>query len=163
MRHQVPKQFEFLRREMYVLSASAHGAAFEIDTQILRGNRRERVGRRRAAKRRANACQQFFHSERLRNVIIGAGIERTHFVFFRAAHGQNDDRDTRAGAYFAAGLEAVHSRHIHIENDEIRPLAAHRRESHLAVFSFENRVALRGKRGAHHAPDLRFVIDHENR
>ena len=41
----------------------------------------------------AQARQQFAGAERLRHVVVGAGIERRDLVFLAVAHAQDDDRE----------------------------------------------------------------------
>ena len=79
-----------------------------------------RLSRLSAAQQGAHAGEQFHESERLGEVIVGAGFEAFDAIVHLAARAENQDR--RAGAAAADPLEdfeAVHIRQHQIENHQI--------------------------------------------
>ena len=74
-----------------------------------------------AAQQRANAGEQLFERERLRQVVVGAGVEPFHPVLDLGARGQHQHRQPAPLApQGAADLEAVHARHEHVQDDRVR-------------------------------------------
>ena len=90
------------------------------------------LARRGSAERRPQAGEQLVHSERLRHVVVRAGVERLDLGALRLAHRQDDDRNTRPPAKSADHFDAVDSGEPEIEDDEIGVLAGGEREGRLA-------------------------------
>ena len=141
-----------------------HAPRCQVDLDIVKLNRlRAAFGRRRhAAQRGADARQQFRRAERLGDVIVGAGVERGHFILLGIAHRQHDDRDLGAGADGAARLQAAHPRHVHVEQNQVEAVRANGIQRLLAGARFVKFIAVPGQRGAQHAADLRLIVDHQN-
>src|SRR5690606_12314444 len=67
-----------------------------------------------------NARQEDSELERLRDVVIGAGIEAQDRVSVRSIAGEHDDRRLEARlAQSFAGLTAIHVRQPDVENDQV--------------------------------------------
>ena len=63
----------------------------------------------------------------------------------------------------AAGFQAAHSRHIHVEQNQVEAAVARIGiERVFAGARFVNFVALRGERRAQDAADLRLVVDYQD-
>jgi hypothetical protein len=92
----------------------------------------------------------------------GAGIERGHFVLLRVAHSQHDHRDVGSGAQRAAGLEAAHARHVHIEQHQAGRFTGEHLDRLLAGARFDHLVAVPDEGRFHHAADLRIVVHHQD-
>ena len=110
--HQVAKQFKFLWRQSHRAPADQHFSALEINFQIIRNIRWDRLRGRGPSQRRANARKQFLHAEGLNDVVVGSGIQSEHFIVLGIADRQHDDSDVRLIADFAASFEAAHARHL---------------------------------------------------
>ena len=52
--------------------------------------------------------------------------------------------------------------HVHVEQHEVRQLAAEDLQGLFAAARFQHLVMLGRQRGAHHAPDLRLVVHHQD-
>ena len=72
-----------------------------------------------APQRRANTSQQFRRAERLVDEIVGARIQGPHFVGLRIANGEHNDSHAGTRTDLAAGSQAAHAGHIHVEQDQI--------------------------------------------
>ena len=84
---QILQKVEFLARQPYLVAAGDHAARREVDFQIVQVQRLLACFRRqrRAPQSSANARQQFLHAERLGDVIVGAGVQRSDLIFFQVA------------------------------------------------------------------------------
>ena len=91
------QELEFLRRQPDLLAVSQHAKPLPVDHQVAANDRLGWLRRTvDPAQRGANARQQLLGAERLRDVVVGARIERAHLVAFGAARRQHDDRDRQA-------------------------------------------------------------------
>ena len=73
-----------------------------------------------AAEDRAHAGDHLGAAERLDHVVVGAELEADDAVGLRAAGGEDDDRDARAGADRAADVAAVAVGQVEVEQDQVR-------------------------------------------
>ena len=164
VRHQVAQDLELLRREADVFAVGAHPAGVEIDLQVGAGVavRAAFGGGGRAPHGGANARQQFLDAEGLGDVIVGAGIERGHFVLLGIAHREDDHRNVRAGADRAAGFQAVHAGHVHIQQHQGGHLLRKLLQRVLAGAGLHHLVAMAHQGGLHHAANLRIVVHHQD-
>ena len=115
--------------------------------------------RRYAPHSRADSRQQFLNAERLGDVIIRAGVQDLYFVALGIADRQYNDGHVGSFADSAAGFEASNTRHVEIEQDQIRMIRAQDFERLLAGFRFDNGVAQVGQRCLHGATQLRLIVD----
>ena len=81
------------------------------------------LGRRRSAQGCAQPGQQLVHPERLRDVVVGAGVEGGDLVALALAHREDDDRNDGPAAQAADHLDAVDSGQAEVEDDEVGVLA----------------------------------------
>jgi hypothetical protein len=105
---------------------------------------------------------QLLNAEGLRNVVVGACIERFNFHQVLIADGENDNGNLRDGADFAAQLHAIHLRHGDVGDNEIRLPCVDGLHSFDAIGGDLQGVTLGGKCGTQNPGDLRFVIDDED-
>jgi hypothetical protein len=86
------------------------------------------------------------NSERLGQVVVGAGVEAGNPLRDRVAGGQNQDRQVVASAaQLTAHLEAVEPGHHHVEHHGIGPFIGYRVERLDAVLRQIDRIAVEGK------------------
>jgi hypothetical protein len=142
IRHQLTQQFEFLRRQPDRAALDEDLSPFEINFQIARNIRGHRFCGGCAPQGRADAREQLFHAEGLGHVIIGAGIERQHFVVFRVAHSEHDNGYVRLITDFAAGLQSSDSRHIDVQEYEFRAFLPQNLQGHFPAARFDDRVSI---------------------
>ena len=159
---ELPKQLEFLGRQLYGSAFYGDRAFFEIDHQIVGNEGRDGVAGAGATQGSADAGHQFLDAEGLDDVIIGAGVERLDLVAFGVAHGEHDDGNVAGGPNFAASIEAGDAGQIHVENDQVGVLGTDKTERLFSRFGFDDGITVRGKSGAHHPADLGLVVDDEN-
>jgi hypothetical protein len=70
----------------------------------------------------AHAGADFFHAQRLGDVVGGADVEAGHDVVGLAARAHEDHRDARGGRMrlqAAAGFQAVHAGHDDVEQHQV--------------------------------------------
>jgi hypothetical protein len=72
-----------------------------------------------AAEDGADAADELGHRERLRHVVIGAGLEPDHTVDLGIAGGQHENRNVAAGPGAAADLDPGEARQHQVEHDEV--------------------------------------------
>ncbi len=118
---------------------------------------------RAAAQDRRDAQQQLLQVERLREVVVAAGLEAAHAVLGGALHGQEQHRRLDAvAAQLRAELEPVHVRHHDVEHDEVERLGAQTREARRAVVRDVGLVALGFEVLADPGRKMLLVVDDEN-
>ena len=121
------------------------------------------VVRRRAAKDRVHASQQFLDAERLDDVVVGAGAQTADAVGRRIARGQEDHRHLRAGrAQVVQHAEAVEAGHHHVEHDQVRVVLGDRHQGRRAVVGGDRLEAVEAQRGRDEVGDVVLVVDDED-
>ena len=117
---------------------------------------------RPAHGRRAQAGQQLVHAERLRDVVVGAGVERGDLVALAAPRRQDDDRHLRPTAQPVDDVEAVHPGQAEVEQDDVRVVAGGELQRLLAP-SRRGRRRTRGPEVGGEGPtDRRLVVDDQD-
>jgi len=165
MLHQEPEEAELGRAERDRAAAARHLELGEIhldvaDPEPLVGDRRPRT-----AQHRADAGDDLGRRERLRHVVVGAGVEPAHAVALLATRRQDDDRHVpRLGPApdLAAHLDAGQERQHPVEKHEIDRALGEDGEALLAVLRLEHLEAFLLEIIAQQRDDRRFVLDHQN-
>src|ERR1700743_1369350 len=121
-----------------------------------------RCGRRGPADRRAEPGEKLVHAERLRDVVVGAGVERGDLLMLRPPHRQDDDRRGGPAADPVNDLGAVHVGQAKVEDDRVGPLAGNGGEARAAVDRGGHLVIARGQVDPQRAQDRRLVVDDED-
>ena len=120
------------------------------------------LARRGTAQCRTQPGEQLVHAERLRDVVVSAGVERGDLVLLRLAHGQDDDRHARPAAKASDHLDPVDPGKPEIEDDHLGVLAGSDRQRRLAGLRELDVVIARAEIRRERAPDLRLVVDDED-
>ena len=130
----------------------AHGAAIELALGV--------AGR--TTQQGADARQDLLEMERLRDIVVGAGVEALDLVAPAVARGQDEDRHGPSGP--PPGLEhrdAVHLGQADIEDDGVIGLAFAEKVAFLAVKGAIDHVARVGQRGRELSVEIGIVLDDE--
>ena len=114
-------------------------------------------------ERHADPGEQLAGAERLGDVVVGAGVERRDLVPLLAPRREDDDRNGRPLAQPADHVEAVHVGQAEIEDDDVGLARAGLDDALRARRRLEEPVAVALERGAEEAPDLRLVLDEDDR
>ena len=85
------------------------------------GRRGERLG---AANLRLGARRELEHAERLRDVVVRAGVEQVDLFMLGVARRQHDDRHGGPLADLATDVDAGHVGQTEVEHDEIGPASS---------------------------------------
>ncbi len=110
----------------------------------------------------ADACQQLVELERLRHVVVRAGVEPRDGVERAAACREHDDGHRRTlSAQVGQDLEAVHGGKSDVQQHEVDVSFEGAVEGLLAVLHDHSGVAGRLQAAAHEGGDARFVLDDE--
>ena len=138
-----------------------------VDQQAGHADRLERLAalrrRARAAQQRLDAGDELAHAERLREVVVGADLERVHLVVLGAA--RRDDQDRRRDALPARLLRecpAVDAGQHEIDDRDVVLLVAKLPEALVAVLrndDVESGVSQVRRNGT---CDHAVVLDHEH-
>ena len=127
-------------------AARMRAAFFHIQFQTAAGQLRlvaaRFVARFGAAQHRLDPRQQFARVKRFRQVVVGAHFQADDAVHIAAARGQHDDRGVAGLAQRAQRFKAVHHRHHHIGDDDIKPRFGGARHRLRAVKRLRHREAL---------------------
>ena len=119
----------------------------------------------RAAQHGAHAGHQFARTERLGDVIVGAGIQAAHPVAILTTRGQHDDGHV-TGALIAADppahLDPRQRRQHPIQQDQVRRFLNNHQDRFFTVNRFGDSVALALKVVTKHGDQGRFVFDDQN-
>jgi hypothetical protein len=134
----------------------------QVDNQVAERDPGQVLGGSRAPDRRPHPGQQFLHAERLRDIVIGAGVERFHLVHAVGPAGQHDDRGLGPAAQALDHLHPVQVGQAEIEDHQVgRVAAGHleclgsgRRDMHVVVP--HPQVDPQGPQ------DLRFIVDDQH-
>src|SRR5579885_503549 len=161
--HQQLQHVIFFWRQMNPVSANVDRARLKIDRQLPGQKVGDRFARREPAQGSSNTRKQFLDSERLHHVVVRSGIERRHFIAFGVAHRKHDDRRLGRTADFAARLDSSDPGHVHIEQNEVGLILANDVDGLLAGLRVHDDIPVSGKSRAQDAPDLRLVVNDENR
>jgi hypothetical protein len=112
-------------------------------------NRARRRTPRRSAHERAKARRQLLVRERLREVVVGAGVEAGDTVRHGVARGEHQDRHVRALRPQAPrDLETRRAGQDHVEHDRVEHAVGGERESLVAVRGDLDHVAVLGEQAA---------------
>ena len=101
--------------------------------------------------------------ERLLDEVEGAGLGRLDGGAHGAVPGDDHDRQGLVRRLDPLQrLEAVHARHLDVEEDQVRRLALDQRDPFRPARRLEDLVALVLEDHPHRAADLRLVVDDQN-
>jgi hypothetical protein len=157
------EELELGRRQLDGRAAHRGPHARQVEDHIAGLDRLGGLGRAVGpAEDGADTCDQLARAERLREVVVGTEFEAEQLVELVVARGQHDDRDGRVAAELAGDVEPVEPRQTEIEDDEIGPALADRRQRRGTVGRGEDRETRMLEVVAGEHGDLRFVVDDED-
>ncbi len=117
----------------------------------------------RSTQVRLHMHHQFARVEGLGHIVVAAGRKPYALIHDVAFRRQKDDRRLHtAGAHRSAGGKAIHLRHHHIEDDEVKRLCRDLRERLGAVFGAYAHMAFVFEHSRNQLLDARLVIDNQN-
>ena len=119
-------------------------------------------GRCRCAERGAQAREQLVHAERLRDVVVGAAVERHHLVALPRASRQHDDRRAAPAAQALDHVVAVHVRQAEVQDHHVGRMARRRRERRGAVGHGGHLVVARAQVDRQRLADRALVVHHQD-
>jgi hypothetical protein len=106
--------------------------------------------------------QELVHPERLRDVVVGAGVEGGDLVGLGVANGQDDDRDPAPAADALDDLDAADAGKAEVDDDDVRRVTGSKFESFFTRLDEVDVEAAGPKVHFDGAPDLEFVVDDED-
>ena len=109
------------------------------------------------------ARQQLLEGERLRQVVVGAGVEALDPLADRVARRQQEDRDAVAlAAQPARHVEPVVAGHHHVENQSVRCAVGRRGQRLVPVGGERDVEAVQLQRPLERLPDGSVIVCHQN-
>ena len=90
----------------------------------------------RSPQHGAHASQQFIHTERLAERVIGSQSEATHLVLILPTGRHNENRHGSELAHTGADGKAIHFGHHAVEQHEVRRMALDAFKGLLAITAF---------------------------
>ena len=125
--------------------------------------RRARQVELAAAKVRADTAHDLGDGERLRHVVVGAGVEPLHAVRLGVERGEHEDRHVvLLGAQPCADLDAGHARQEEVEDHQVVAPRPSLLERIAAVSHSVDLVPGLAQRVRHGFADRRLVLDDED-
>ena len=113
-------------------------------------------------ERRPQAREQLLDPERLRHVVVRAGVERRDLLALLPDGREDEDGDLRPRAQLAADLDAALAREDEVEDDRVRRPGRGERERLLAGRDRLPPRSPRPERRLERPEDLRLVVDDEH-
>jgi hypothetical protein len=111
----------------------AHAAAHRVDLQVAEPDH-GRLGAVAAPRERLQPRQELVEGERLRQVVVGAGLQPAHAVLDRVERGQDEHVHVLAGGTQAAqDLEPLDARQHEIQHHDVVGSAARHPQADLAI------------------------------
>src|SRR5262245_297402 len=115
------QKIEFFTGELDRFASAADLVAAEVDFDITESIAvlllRQRL---RAPEHGFDTSEQFANGKRLGDVVVGAELEADYFVHFLATGSEHDDGNRGPlGFELFANVEAAHSRHHDVEDDQV--------------------------------------------
>ena len=121
------------RGEAHLLAVASDLLGREVDREVGGLDQRLLLRRGRAAQRGAQPREELVHAERLRDVVVGAGVERGDLVALGVAHREHDDRHLGPAPQASDHVDAVDPGQAEVEHDHVGVLAGREVERVLAV------------------------------
>ena len=146
-------------------AAAAHLARAGVELEVGEADHvAARPPHRRAAQQRPNAREQLLQRERLRHVVVGAGVEPVDAVLDLVARRQHQHREALpARAQAPADLEPVHAGHQHVEDHASGCCRRLQPVERLAPVGRElDLVALQLERSAERLANRALIVDYED-
>ena len=164
MRHEELEQRELGAGEMHRRAVEGHARrARSISTPSIAHERRRRGRVRDAAQGRAHTREQLLGVERLRDVVVGAGVEGPDLLRLLMVRGEDDDRHRGERADAAQHLEAVDIGESEVEDDEVGRAARSDDDRFLAGGDVEHLEVAAAHHRAQRAPQRGIVFDEQDR
>src|SRR5207249_3022184 len=110
---------------------TGHAFGSEVDPEVAGLDGRFVVRRDDLSECSAKARQELVHGERLRHVVVGAGVEGGDLVGLCVAYGQDDDGDTAPGADPFDDFDAADAGQLEIDHDSIGSVPGREVEARL--------------------------------
>src|SRR6267143_2243484 len=162
LNHKKTQYVEFFGAQVDSLAADIDDSFLKIHAQFRSLDFGKRLFGSGTSQRCLNARQQFSDRERFYDVIVRPRIQSDNLVMFRVADCHHDNGPFKGQSNLAASLKPTHTRHVHIQKNQIGTLPDDPLDGLLAVLCLYDVVAITGKSCSQHASDLRLVVDHEN-
>ena len=142
------------------LAPAAAGARVELERA---DGEHGRPRRRAAPDQRAEPGEEHHERERLRQEVVGAGVERLGLVVLAVLGGEDQDRRPDAlVAQRAAHLVAVHPRQQHVEHDGVVGALPGPPQAVVAVVGDVDVEALGGQAVGDRRREQLLVFDHQH-
>jgi hypothetical protein len=162
--HQEGQQPVLGRPEGDRLAGGRNAMAGLVEGQALDLHALRFAHRRAAAQHRLDARNELARGERLRHVVVGAGLEARDLVGLLASCRQHHDRYVARVGVAPQGahqLEAAHVRQHPVDQDEVRAPVTDARERFLAVLGQHDVAACPPQPEGNQVADRLFIFDDE--
>ena len=111
---------------------------------------------------RLDASDEFARAERFRDVVVRADREADELVDLLGPRRQHDDVDVRLGSQLPQHLQAIETRHRHIEQDQIGMMFPDDAERLVSVGGLHDLEAFRFEVSAQDVTDMGLVVGHDD-
>ena len=116
----------------------------------------------RTAQGGADSGHQLGGAEGLGDIIVGAGVQRLHLLFFLGSGRDDDDRQIAPLSDIADHVDAVHVGKAQIQQDQIRAPGSRQRQAVCGAACGSDFVVLGAQRGGDKVADIAFVFNQQD-
>jgi hypothetical protein len=162
--HEEAQQLELGRRQLDGAPAPAHPHHVLVDLQVVVLEAVDRfAGPLGAAQHGPDPGDQLLQAEGLGQVVVAALGEAADLVLARVAGGEEHHRcDIAVGAQPPAHLEAVESRHAHVEDQQVGVVGRDRGQRTGAIVCGQRLEPGDPQRRRDQVPDVLLVVGHQD-
>jgi len=163
--HEAVEQLELRERQLHELAAQRDLAARAVDAHVAgREDILVEAARSGPAEHRADAAAQLGEAERLRHIVIGAGLQAEYGVGLAVARREHDHRyDVAPRPQLAAHGVAVRAgAERDVEQDDVGVVGRRTVERRARVGDRQDAVALALEGSAQHVAQRRLVVHYED-
>src|SRR4030095_11543975 len=149
------------RRELHLLAVPLNGSGDQIDYEPVLREKGALLARLSTALGSTQAGKEFSGAERLRDIIVGTRIERSHFVLLVITNREDKDRRLAPLAEAAQHGNSIEIRKPQIEQNHVWPDVGHCLQTLTTRFGMMNGVARSLQGDTEQTPNLNLVVNDE--
>src|SRR3989442_6769163 len=157
-----PQQVELDRGEMDFVARARNAMSAHVDHEVADAHGRLGSVVPRSPERGAKAGEQLVSPEGLRDVVVGADVERPNLFALVPDRGEHDDRQPAPASDLGADVDAAPVRQNEVQHDRIGRARGDRVERFLLGRRRLDLVARISQDHSEAANDLGLVVDDQN-
>ncbi|VWM23954.1 Uncharacterised protein [Collinsella intestinalis] len=151
-------------REALAVELGVSRGVIDVQASVVEGARLDGFGgdHGRAPQVGADAGEHLLNRKRLRQVVVGAGVESADLIRVLDARRDDDDGNGRPAADLVDDFDAIDVRQAEVEHDQVGVARCRVHDGGLAVRRLLDAVTVQVESGRHEVANRRVVFDHED-